>query len=133
MDLMRFPSAAQRDPAIDTWLAAGDPTLSALARHWFNRMRECGPDIRELLHDGCPVACVQDIALGYVNVFTSHVNVGFFLGADLDDPAGLLQGTGRRMRHAKLRADAPVDAAALEHLIEDAYTAIQRRLNPGRP
>jgi hypothetical protein len=129
---MRFASAARRDPAIDAWLASRPAELAPLARHWFNRMRECGPDMRELMHDGCPVACVQDIALGYVNVFTAHVNVGFFLGADLDDPAGLLLGTGRRMRHAKLRADAPVDAVALERLIEDAYTAIQRLLNPGR-
>lgn len=127
MDLMRFPSAVRRDPAIDAWLATRAVDLAPLAAHWFGRLRDCGPDIRELVHDGCPVACAQDIALGYVNVFTSHVSVGFFLGADLDDPAGLLQGTGKRMRHAKLRADRPSATAALERLIEDAYADIQRR------
>ncbi|HMA11672.1 MAG TPA: DUF1801 domain-containing protein [Steroidobacteraceae bacterium] len=124
---MRFASAVRRDPAIDPWLASRGAGLAPLARHWFNRMRGCGPDMRELMHDGCPVACVGDIALGYVNVFKAHVNVGFFLGADLDDPAGLLQGAGRRMRHVKLRADAPLDNAALERLIEDAYAGIHRR------
>jgi len=127
MDLMRFATARRRDPAIDAWLSAQAADLAPLARHWFSRMRDSGPDIRELMHDGCPVACVNDIALGYVNVFATHVNVGFFLGAELDDPAGLLQGTGKRMRHVKLRAGQPIDDAALERLIEDACAAIRRR------
>jgi len=121
MEFMRFAAAVRRDPAIENWLETRDATLAPLARHWFERMRRCGPDIRELMHDGCPVACVGDIAMGYVNVFTSHVNVGFFLGAQLDDPAGLLQGNGKRMRHVKLRPGKPVDSPALERLIEDAY------------
>jgi hypothetical protein len=92
-------------------------------------MRKCGPDVRELMHDGCPVACVQDAAFGYVNVFTSHVNVGFFHGADLDDPLELLEGTGRRMRHVKLQPGIDCDAAALCRLIEDAYMDVRRRLD----
>jgi hypothetical protein len=80
------------------------------------------------MHDGCPVACVGDAAFGYVNAFTAHVNVGFFQGAGLDDPADLLQGTGKRMRHVKLRPDSGVDAASLQRLIEDAYADMRRRL-----
>lgn len=128
MELMRFASALRHDPAIDAWLSSRDARLAPLARHWFALMRGCGPDIRELMHDGCPVACVQDIALGYVNVFAAHVNVGFFLGAELDDPAGLLQGTGKRMRHVKLHPGKPVDDAALARLIEDACADIRRRI-----
>src|SRR5437763_10647989 len=52
-------------------------------------MRKCGDEVRELLHDGCPVACLGDAPFGYVNVFASHVNVGFFHGAALPDPAAL--------------------------------------------
>jgi hypothetical protein len=132
MNLMRFPAAAPRDPTIDAWLASRAPGLAEVARHWFTRMRQCGPQMRELMHDACPTACVQDIALGYVNVFTTHINVGFYRGANLDDPAGLLQGSGKRMRHVKLRADAPLGNAALERLIEDAYADICR-LIPGLP
>jgi len=91
-------------------------------------MRQSGNDVRELMHDGCPVACVGDAAFGYVNVFTSHVNVGFYQGADLDDPAGLLLGDGKRMRHVKLRAGIEPDAMALRHLIEDAHASMRRRL-----
>src|SRR5689334_23447474 len=115
--LLRFPSAVARDPAIDAWFDRRSPQLGAIARQWFLRMRACGPDVRELLHDGHPTACVGDAAFAYTNVFTAHVNVGFFLGAALPDPAGLLQGDGRYMRHVQLRPGASVDAARLEALI----------------
>ena len=61
-------------------------------------MRQCGDEVRELLHDGCPVVCLGDAPFGYVNVFSAHVNVGFLHGAGLPDPAHLLQGTGKLMR-----------------------------------
>jgi len=57
-----------------------------------------------------------------------HVNVGFFYGAALADPARLLEGAGKRMRHVKLRPAEPVDAAALTHLVTAAYRDIRRRL-----
>ena len=91
-------------------------------------MRRCGSDVRELLHDGHPTACVDDAAFGYVNAFSTHVNVGFFFGAALDDPAGLLEGTGKRMRHVKLRRGRQVHAAALRELIAAAYQDIRLRL-----
>jgi hypothetical protein len=129
MQVMRFPTAVTRDPAVDRWLAAQAGELGAMARQWFNAMRRCGPDMRELIHDGCPVACVEDVALGYVNVFTGHMNVGFFLGADLDDPQGLLLGNGKRMRHVKQVPGRSVDEHALQDLIEEAYAAIRRRIS----
>lgn len=128
-ELMRFRSAGPRDPAIDAWFDSRDPALGDIARLWFDQLRRCGPDIREQMHDGCPLACVQDVAFAYVNVFKAHVNVGFFLGAALDDPAGLLEGTGKRMRHVKLRPERPVDGAALQRLIEDAYRDLSGRLD----
>ena len=123
-DLLRFPLAVERDPAIDAWFEGRGP-LGALGRPWFERMRACGADVRELLHDGHPTACVGDAAFGYVNAFTAHVNVGFFLGAHLADPAGLLQGTGKNMRHVKLRPGAEVDAEALAALVRAAYVRVK--------
>jgi len=91
-------------------------------------MRECGDDVLELMHDGCPVVCVEDAPFAYVNAFKAHVNVGFFVGAALDDPAGLLEGAGKRMRHVKVRPGANLNAAALSALIDAAYADIKRRL-----
>ena len=102
--------------------------LGAIARRWFEVMRDCGDDVRELLHDGHPTACVAEAAFAYVNAFKAHVNVGFFRGAEIADPDGLLEGTGRFMRHVKLGPERDVDAAALRRLIEGAYTDMKARL-----
>ena len=126
--LFRFSTSVERDPAIDTWMEKHSGDLGAIARHWFEVMRKCGDDVRELLHDGHPTACVADAAFAYVNAFTAHVNVGFFRGAELVDPAGLLEGTGRYMRHVKVRPDSYVDAKALTELIDTAYTDMKVRL-----
>ncbi len=99
-----------------------------MARTWFKQMRRCGPDVRELMHDGCPTVCVEDAPFAYVNAFTAHVNVGFFHGASLPDPAGLLEGTGKYMRHVKIRPDLRLDRASLEALIAAAYRDIVARL-----
>jgi hypothetical protein len=85
-DFLRFNGAVQREPAIDAWMKKHSGELGLIAHHWFEVMRNCGDEVRELLHDGCPVACLGDAPFAYVNVFTSHVNVGFFHGAALPDP-----------------------------------------------
>ena len=105
--------------------------LGSIAHEWFEVMRECGDEVRELMHDGCPVACLGDAPFGYVNVFTSHVNVGFFHGASLSDPARMLDGNGRFMRHVKLRPGMAVNAAALSRLIDSAYADIKARVENG--
>jgi hypothetical protein len=129
--LLRFESAVKHDPAVDRWFETQSLNLGGMARPWFDLMRGLGDDVRELLHDGHPTACVGDAAFGYVNAFRSHVNVGFFLGSRLDDPARLLEGTGKRMRHVKLRPGQEPDAAALAALVENAYRDMQERLRAG--
>jgi hypothetical protein len=126
--LLRFTGSVQRDPAIDAWMRKHRGELGTIAQRWFEVMRACGDDVRELLHDGHPTACIGDAAFGYVNAFKAHVNVGFFRGAEIADPAGLLEGTGRFMRHVKLGPDRAVDAAALTRLIETAYVDMKERL-----
>jgi hypothetical protein len=130
-DLLRFNGTVERDPAIDAWMNEHAGELGTIARQWFEVMRQCGDEVRELLHDGCPVACLGDVPFGYVNAFSSHVNVGFFHGAALPDPSHLLQGTGKFMRHVKLRPGTPTDAAALTGLINTAYSDIKARVENG--
>ncbi len=95
---------------------------------WFEVMRDCGDDVRELLHDGHPTACVTDAAFAYVDAFKSHVNVGFFRGSEIADPDGLLEGNGRFMRHVKLRPEREVDDEALMKLIDIAYADMKERV-----
>ncbi len=130
-ELLRFNGAVERDPAIDAWMKQHAGELGDIADRWFEAMRNCGDEVRELLHDGCPVACLGDAPFGYVNVFTSHVNVGFFHGASLSDPARLLQGAGKFMRHVKLRPGESANAVALSSLIDAAYADIKARVENG--
>jgi hypothetical protein len=125
--LFLLPGAAKRDPAIDAWMTRQSPDLAAIAHRWFEVMRGCGDDVREILHDGHPTACVADAAFAYVDAFREHVNVGFFHGADLIDPSNLLEGTGKSMRHVKIRPEAPVDGTALRLLIREAYADLKSR------
>ena len=127
-DILRFNGALKRDSQVDSWLKGSPVPLRTIARLWFEHMRQCGDDVVELMHDGCPTVCVEDAGFAYVNSFKDHVNVGFFRGNSLDDPYGLLEGTGKRMRHVKLWPDREVNAAALRDLIEASYVDIRMRL-----
>ncbi|QAY75423.1 DUF1801 domain-containing protein [Sphingosinicella sp. BN140058] len=126
--LFRLANAIRHDRRVDAWFADGDDDLRRLVRPWFERIRGCGTDVRELLHDGRPTACVDDAAFAYVDAFAVHASVGFFHGAALADPAGLLEGSGKRMRHVKLRYGGSVEDASLQRLIESAYDDIRQRL-----
>lgn len=130
-ELLRFNGASERDPVIDAWIAGREPSLAAVAALWFAVMRACGDEVRELMHDGCPVTCIGDVPFAYVNVFKAHVNVGFFQGATLADPARLLSGTGRFMRHVKVRPGQATNEPALRALIQAAYREMKSRLENG--
>ena len=126
--LFRLDDTAKRHPAVALWFDNHQGPLGAIARRWFESQRRCGDDVRETLHDGQPTVCVDGAAFAYVDVFTAYVNVGFFQGSELPDPDGLLEGSGRFMRHVKLRPDVEVDAAALSALIGAAYADVKNRL-----
>ena len=127
-DLLRFTGAVPRDPRIEAWFSGFTDPYRLMTRTWFERMRGCGADVRELLHDGCPIACVGDAPFGYVNAFKAHASVGFYHGAALADPAGLLEGEGKHMRHVKLRPGKKLNDKALGDLIAAAYHDIRQRL-----
>jgi hypothetical protein len=130
--LLTFSGAMEWDPAIAAYFDGRTPELVGIARRWFAQMRGCGPDVRELLHDGCATVCVDDAPFAYVSVFKAHVNVGFFHGDALRDPKGLLEGTGRFMRHVKLEPQSQIAESALTALIAAAYRDIKARLKAAR-
>jgi hypothetical protein len=128
-NILHFPTAVKHEPAIDAWLQAQRYDLRPFVQTWFTAMRRCGEDIRELMHDGWPTACVDTAAFAHVAAYRNHVSVYFFFGALLDDPARLLEGTGKRGRHVKLKPSKPLDAGALAKLIDAAYRDIRARLD----
>ena len=127
--LFTLDGAQKQDLAVERWFSGQPSDLRSTARKWFQEMRACGPDVLELLHDGHPTACLGNLAWGYVNTFADHVNVGFYFGAALGDPSGLLEGSGKFMRHVKVRAETFVHHAELQQLVRDAYADVSIRLS----
>jgi|SRR5579863_300792 len=128
MRLLRFDGAVERDPAIERWMKGRKGELGAIARRWFQVMRNCGDEVREVFHDGVATACLGDVPFAYVGVFKAHVNVGFFYGAALTDPSRMLQGNGKFMRHVKLKPGVATDDEAVGRMIEAAYADVKERV-----
>lgn len=54
----------------------------------------------------------------YIGAHSDHVNLGFYYGAQLPDPEGLLEGTGKKLRHIKVRDVEEVDGPAIRHMLQ---------------
>ncbi len=129
--IFRLNGTVPRDPWIEAWFKEHPGELGSIARHWFEVMRNAGDEVREVLHDGCPVACLGDAAFGYVNAFTAHVSVGFYRGSEFPDPSRILEGSGKLMRHVKLKPGDAKNENALYRLIETAYSNIKAHVEHG--
>ena len=65
----------------------------------------------------------------YVTVFAKHLNLGFFYGGFLPDPEGLLVGSGKRMRHVKIRTLQETENPAIPRLLAQAWTDGLKRVD----
>jgi hypothetical protein len=63
----------------------------------------------------------------YIGVHKSHLNLGFYYGTSLKDPAGLLEGSGKKLRHVKISEMAEAKSPAVESLLIQAIA--DRRQN----
>jgi len=113
---------------LSIWLEGKAEVLRPIAEKWFKAIQQCGPDVQSVFHDNYPIGCIENAPFAYVNAYTSHVNLGFFYGAFLPDEKGLLEGTGKRMRHVKLRPEKSIDEEALKQLLTIAYADVKERL-----
>ena len=128
IQLFDLDASYESDPAIASWWATKAPPLAALAKTWWDVMRRCAPEVREASHNGYPSACLDVYPFAYVDAFTAHVNVGFYYGAFLPDPKGILIGSGKRMRHVKVFPDKPGDDDALREMILGAHRDLAARI-----
>ncbi len=126
--LLRFIGKDLQDIAFSDWLMEQPEELQPIAQKWFDLLKTCGQEVEPIFHDNYPIVCVDHAPFAYVNAYSAHVNVGFFYGAELPDPHGLLQGTGKHMRHIKFRSTSDHNEKAILALIELAYADILQRL-----
>lgn len=62
----------------------------------------------------------------YIWVLKARINLGFYYGAELPDPEGLMEGTGELMRHVKVTNEEQLDDPALQQLVEAASTHLPK-------
>ena len=65
----------------------------------------------------------------YISAQKNDVNLGFYYGAELPDPDGLLQGTGKLLRHVKIREPKAIHSRAIRQLLQ----AASKHRMPARP
>jgi len=80
---------------------------------------ETVPDARESIKWAQPVY-ESNGPFAYIKAFKKAVNFGFWRGVDLEDPAGVLQGSGEKMRHMKLSTLKDIDETVLAALTAQA-------------
>ena len=68
-------------------------------------------------------------AFCHVAVYAKHVNLGFNRGVELADPQGLLQGTGKLIRHVRVTPDVDLRQGAVPALINAAVENMQQRMH----
>lgn len=66
----------------------------------------------------------------YILPHNNWVNLGFYQGALLADPAGLMEGTGAKMRHIKMRSLEDAERTPVRRLVQTALA--ERKQSLGR-
>jgi hypothetical protein len=107
-------------PSFEAYLDAQAPLQQAIIRRLRALVKRSAPRLLESVKwgNGCWVDGKAPIA--YVYCAADHVQFGFMNGSALADPRGLLQGSGRFVRHVKLRRAADVAPRVLAALLRQA-------------
>ena len=113
------------DDSLRELLDGFDPEVQRLALSLRARVRDLVPDAQEKVIGG-----YKSINYGFgrgmrdqfaaIVLHKEHVNLQFHRGVDLPDPRGLLEGTGKAMRHVKIRTDETVRTEEVKELVESA-------------
>jgi hypothetical protein len=105
-------------------LVKNSPEAQDLALKLRKLIRSLLPKAKEIIFPGWGVAdyAHPDKARGYISIGPQkkYVNLYFMDGVDLPDPAGLLEGSGKRMRHVKIKTGKDLTNKALKVLIKAA-------------
>jgi hypothetical protein len=123
--------AATRLGTFDELMAQSQASMRPIASRLREIVLEIHPEAVEVVRLGDRAATYglgpKKMSEGYCYVlpYTRWVNLGFYQGTDLPDPSGLLEGTGARLRHVKVRSLEAAEARAIRALVEAAL--VERR------
>jgi len=114
------PAAAAKKARVVTAIQPQDPVLQEIVRGLRELVQEVVPEVTETVNPwGIPTFELNG-PLCYFMVATKHITFGFPRGTSLDDPEGLLEGTGKNLRHVKLRKAEDLHREGLRGLVENA-------------
>jgi hypothetical protein len=116
---------------VDAYVAGLAPPMASIVQALRPISRAEAPGAAEVVK-WAQAVYEQGGPLIYIKAHTSHVTFGFWRGAMLSDPAGLLSGDGDRMKSMKLRTAADINAAAIAALVRQAVALDQTLGDPTR-
>src|SRR5690349_2502827 len=122
---------------LDRMIAKRSPEMAALTRAVLAKLRPRFPGATEIVYDKknalvigfCPGNRPSE-AINSIAVYSKWINLYFFEGDTLDDPEGVLQGTGSTVRSIRITSAADVDRPAVKALLAQARKAAVPPLNP---
>lgn len=106
---------------VDRLLADLEPTQREVARVLREFLLEAGPELHEEVKWGAPCYLGRKIVCS-ISVHRDHTNLEFYHGTSLRDPKGLLEGTGKSLRHVKLHTREDVRPGVLKPLLREAIS-----------
>ena len=114
---------------VDQYIAGLEPWQADIVRRVRVIIQQEAPQAKEAFKWSRPVYELNGPFV-YMMAFKYYVNFGFSRGSELDDPRGLLQGTGEKMRHVKLSSVEDIDTDALTSFIRQAVDLNQPKSDP---
>jgi hypothetical protein len=127
----RYRGTLRHDPAIDAYIRSVKGEIGAVVARLVALVRSSVPGRDELRVHGAPQFCIEGEPFCYVVGYAKHVNLGFCDGASLPDPDGLLEGTGKAMRHVKIRPGATFPGGTLSRMVQEAARRVRARQSDG--
>lgn len=117
------------EKTVDAYVEGLDGWQREAAAQLRSIIKQTAPDARESIKWAQPVYEAGG-PFCYFKAFKSSLNFGFWRGVDIDDPKGLLQGDGDKMRHVKLTGVDDVDADAFAGFVRQAVELNQLKGDP---
>jgi hypothetical protein len=116
------------DPAVDIFLRSYPPEVRAIALKTRDVIRDVLPTVTEKVYPGWKVIEYgagqnREDVFAVISPQRERINLGLANGADLPDPEGLLEGSGKGIRHIKITSAQAADAPAVRDLVQGALRA----------
>ena len=125
-------------PDFERLLSDKPPPMQGRYRDIRRLVLQASPTCNELLYHTHALSSVYSLsdklkhAFCHIPVYSNHINLGFNLGADLDDPDGILSGTGKKIRHISIHESSDLSHPAIARLLADAVLLAESQLDGPR-